>query len=58
MPEALENLENMAQEEHISKAELIRKAINFYNFKLRVKREKKDIILEDEDGEQTRILLV
>jgi metal-responsive CopG/Arc/MetJ family transcriptional regulator len=54
-PEALENLDKMAAVENISKAELIRRAINFYNFRLKAKTENQKIILEDENGKQTLV---
>lgn len=57
-PEAAKKLEMMAKVEDISKSELIRRAINFYNLKLKARKENQKIILEDEKtGEQTIILL-
>ena len=47
-PEAVDALEDMAKEEGVTKAELVRRAINFYQVKLEARRKNKRIILESE----------
>lgn len=49
-PEASEALKEMSEEEGVSAAELIRRAINFYQVKMEAKKKNKRIILESEDG--------
>lgn len=49
-PGASEALEDMSEEEGISAAELIRRAINFYQVKMEAKKKNKRIILENEEG--------
>jgi len=49
-PEAIDVLEDMAKEEGTTKAELIRRAINFYQVKLEAKKKNKRIVLENEEG--------
>lgn len=48
--EAIDVLEDMAKEEGTTKAELIRRAINFYQVKLEAKKKNKRIVLENEEG--------
>ncbi len=45
-PDASRVLEEMAEEEDVSVAELIRRAVNFYEVKLDAKRNNKRIVLE------------
>lgn len=56
--EAVEVLENMSKEEGVTKAELIRRAINFYQVKLEAKRNKKRIILESDDESKREWVMV
>ena len=56
-PEAVEVLEEMAKEEGVTKAELIRRAINFYQVKLEAKKNKR-IILESEEEPKREWVMV
>jgi len=49
-PEATEALKEMSKEEGVTSAELIRRAINFYQVKIEAKKKNKRIILENEQG--------
>jgi len=59
-PEAAEALENMAIEEDVSAAELIRRAINFYQVRMESKKNNKQIVLESmsPDGALVRELVM
>ena len=48
--DASEALEEMSEEEGVSAAELIRRAVNFYQVKMEAKKKNKRIILENEEG--------
>ena len=50
VPKASEALKDMAKEEGITAAELVRRAVNFYQVRMEAKREKKRILLESKDG--------
>ena len=58
LPEAIDVLEEMAKEEGVTKAELIRRAINFYQVKLEAKSGKKKIILESEEEPKREWVMV
>jgi len=49
-PESTKALKEMSEEEGITNAELIRRAINFYQVKIEAKKKNKKIVLETEDG--------
>jgi len=49
-PAASKTLEEMAEEEDVSAAELIRRAINFYQVKQESKKHNKVIMLKSADG--------
>jgi hypothetical protein len=55
--QAAEVLDDMAKEECVSVAELLRRAVNFYEVKLDAKRNHKQIILEREGGVRERLIL-
>ncbi len=55
-PEATPVLDNMAQEEGVSIGEVLRRALNFYEFKLDAKRRHKEIILEREGDVRERLI--
>lgn len=55
-PDASKVLEEMAEEEDVSAAELIRRAVNFYDLKLEVKRNSKRIVLESVGVDGTSII--
>ncbi|MCD5401432.1 ribbon-helix-helix protein, CopG family [candidate division NPL-UPA2 bacterium] len=57
-PEAVDALEDMAKEEGVTKAELVRRAINFYQVKLEAKKGKKKIILESEEEPKREWVMV
>ncbi len=57
-PEAVGALEDMAKEEGVTKAELVRRAINFYQVKLEAKKKKKKIILESEEEPKREWVMV
>jgi len=57
-PEAVEVLEDMAKEEGVTKAELVRRAINFYQVKLEAKKKNKRIILESEEEPKREWVMV
>ncbi len=50
-------LDGMAKEEGVSVGELVRRAINFYEFKLDAKRRHKEIILEREGEVRERLII-
>jgi len=50
-------IDNMAKEEGVSVGELVRRAINFYEFKLDAKRRHKEIILEREGEVRERLII-
>lgn len=54
--QAAEVLDDMAKEEEVSVAELLRRAVNFYEVKLDAKRNHKQIILEREGGVRERLI--
>lgn len=56
-PGAVEEIEEMAKEEGITKAELIRRALNFYQVKQRAIREKGRIFILNEKGEKTWVMV-
>lgn len=56
-PQAAEVLDDMAKEEDVSVAELLRRAVNFYEVKLDAKRNKKQIILEREGEVRERVMV-
>lgn len=56
-PGAVEEIEEMAKEEGITKAELIRRALNFYQVKQRAVREKGRIFILNEKGERTWVMV-
>ena len=56
-PGAVEEIEEMAKEEGITKAELIRRALNFYQVKQRATREKGRIFILNEKGEKTWVMV-
>ena len=56
-PGAVEEIEEMAKEEGITKAELIRRALNFYQLRQRVLREKERIFILNEKGEKTWVMV-
>lgn len=49
-PDASDALEDMAKEEDVSSAELIRRAINFYQVKMEAKKCDKTLMLKSRDG--------
>ncbi len=56
-PGAVEEIEEMAREEGITKAELIRRALNFYTVKQRALREKGRIYIISEKGDTTWVMV-
>lgn len=56
-PGAVEEIEEMAREEGITKAELIRRALDFYQVKQKVRREKGRIYILNEEGEKTWVMI-
>ena len=56
--ESVEALDEMAKEEGVTKAELIRRAINFYQVKLEAKKKDKRIILENKEGDVREWVMV
>ena len=56
-PGAVEEIEEMAKEEGITKAELIRRALNFYQVKQRAIREKGSIYILNEKGDKTWVMV-
>ena len=56
-PGAVEEIEEMAREEGITKAELIRRALNFYQVKLRAVRERGRIYIINEKGEKIWVMV-
>ena len=56
-PEASDSLRGMAEEEGVTVAELIRRAINFYDVKMEAKRKDKKILLEDEGGKREWVMV-
>ena len=56
-PGAVEEIEEMAKEEGITKAELIRRALNFYQVKQRAIRERGRIFILNEKGEKTWVMV-
>ena len=56
--QAVEVLEEMAREEGVTKAELVRRAINFYQVKLEAKKKKKRIILESEEEPEREWVMI
>jgi len=56
-PGAVEEIEEMAKEEGITKAELIRRALNFYQVKQRATRERGRIFILNEKGEKTWVMV-
>jgi predicted DNA-binding protein len=57
-PEAVDVLEDMAKEEGVTKSELVRRAINFYQVKLEAKKKNKRIILESEEEPKREWVMV
>jgi predicted transcriptional regulator len=49
-PDASKALREMAEEEDVSAAELIRRAINFYQVKMEAKKCNKTLMLKSRDG--------
>ncbi len=56
-PEASGALKEMAKDEGVSVAELIRRAINFYDVKLEAKKNEKKIVLEDKEGKREWVMV-
>lgn len=56
-PGAVEEIEEMATEEGITKAELIRRALNFYQVRQRAIRENGRIYILNEKGEKTWVMV-
>lgn len=56
-PGAVVEIEEMAREEGITKAELIRRALNFYQVRQRAMREKGRIYILNEKGERTWVMV-
>jgi len=56
--QAVEVLEEMAREEGVTKAELVRRAINFYQVKLEAKKKNKRIILESEEEPEREWVMI
>ena len=56
-PGAVEEIEEMAKEEGITKAELMRRALNFYQVKQRALREKGRIFILNKKGEKTWVMV-
>lgn len=55
--DAAEALKDMAEEDHTTISELVRRAINFYQVKLEAKKEHKRILLEREDGVKEWVMI-
>jgi len=55
--EASKVLEKMADEEDVKVAELIRRAVNFYEVKLEAKRNNKRIVLESSSGMHELVMI-
>lgn len=56
-PGAAEEIEEMAKEEGITRAELIRRALNFYTVKQRALRENGRIYIISEKGDTTWVMV-
>ena len=56
-PGAAEEIEQMAKEEGITKAELIRRALNFYQVKQRAQRENGKIYIITGEGETIQVMM-
>ena len=57
VPKASEALKDMAKEEGITAAELVRRAVNFYQVRMEAKRENKKILLESKDGAKEWVMV-
>ncbi len=55
-PQASKALKEMADEEGVTVAELIRMAVNFYGLRLECHRNHKKLILEDEYGNRQLVI--
>jgi hypothetical protein len=55
--DAAKALKDMAEEDNTTAAELVRRAVNFYQVKLEAKREHKRILLEREDGVKEWVMI-
>jgi len=56
-PEASAELKEMSKNEGVSAAELVRRAINFYNVRIEAKKSNKRIFLEREDGAKEWVMI-
>lgn len=55
--QAAEALDDMAKEEEVSVAEVLRRAVNFYEVKLDAKRRHRQIILEKDGEVRERVII-
>jgi len=56
-PEASAALKEMSENEGVSAAELVRRAINFYNVRIEAKKHNMRIFLEREDGAKEWVMI-
>lgn len=56
-PESTEALKEMSKEEGVTSAELIRRAINFYQVKIEAKKKNKKIFMENEHGNREWVVV-
>lgn len=56
-PKAAESLRNMAKEDSTTAAELVRRAVTFYEVKLEAKRHNKRLSLESADGMREWVMI-
>ena len=56
-PESTKALKEMSKEEGITNAELIRRAIKFYQVRIEAKKKNKKIVLETEDGNREWVVV-
>ncbi len=56
-PEATDALKEMAEVEGVTMAEIIRRAINFYQVKIEAKKNDKKIVLESREGKKEWVMV-
>ena len=56
-PESAAKLKSMADDAEVSSAELVRRAINFYQVQIEAKKHNKRILLESTDGVKEWVII-
>jgi len=56
-PEASAELKELSENERVSAAELVRRAISFYKVRIEAKKHNKRIFLENEGGEREWVMI-